>query len=159
MTHRSVVLAAALLAAATLSAPAVAHAEPVAPQVDSACSSNIDGALTILPDAGVLQCRNGRWASFTDPYPFGDRWLSYGPELRLHGQGMRNPEVLSGDWTAYPQDPDTRCRAEQAAVVDAGEIGAPQISEGEPGQPLRFAVLPVMFSIELSGHCLWQKVG
>jgi hypothetical protein len=76
--------------------------------------------------------------------------------LELHGQGRRNPEMSSGPWTAIPRDPDTRCRAEQAAVVRAGEVGPPQVAEGEVGQPLRFDVVPVMFSIELTGRCLWR---
>jgi hypothetical protein len=28
-----------------------------------------------------------------------------------------------------------------------------------PGQPLRFEVLPVVFSIELTGNCLWERIG
>jgi hypothetical protein len=77
--------------------------------------------------------------------------------LELHGQGRRNPEILSGDWIGYPQDSGSRCSAEQAAVVSAGVVGPPQTSMGGPGQPLQFEVLPVVFSIKLTGNCLWEK--
>jgi hypothetical protein len=32
------------------------------------------------------------------------------------------------------------------------------VSTGEPGRPLLFEVLPMVFSIDLSGVCLWEKV-
>jgi hypothetical protein len=76
--------------------------------------------------------------------------------LELRGQGRRNPEIMSGDWIGYPQDSGSRCSAEQAAVVSAGVVGPPQTSMGEPGQPLQFEVLPVVFTIKLTGYCLWQ---
>ncbi|MBO0681273.1 hypothetical protein JRC04_27740 [Mycolicibacterium sp. S2-37] len=136
--------------------PAVGHAQPAEPEPGVSCDAAVDGALTLLADGTAVQCSGGRWVVHPGPYPSGDRWLSTDAGLTLHGQGRRNPEMLSGPWTAYPQEPGTRCRAEQAAVVRAGEVGPPQVAEGEPGQPLRFAVVPVMFSIELSGHCLWQ---
>jgi hypothetical protein len=31
------------------------------------------------------------------------------------------------------------------------------VSTGEPGQPLNLRLPPLLFTIELSGHCLWQK--
>jgi hypothetical protein len=145
--------AASLLA---LPAPAVGHAQPTEPQPGASCTAAVDGALSRLTDGTTVQCGAGRWATYPGPYPSGGRWLSTDAGLDLHGQGRRNPEMLSGPWIGYPQDPQTRCRAEQAAVVRAGEVGPPQVAEGEVGQPLRFDVLPVMFSIELSGHCLWQ---
>jgi len=152
-------LLSALVGVAALAiAPAVAHAQPVVPQPGSACPADADGALTLLPDdQGALECGLGRWQAFTDPYPSSDRWISYGPVLTLHGQGMRNPEVLSGQWTAYPQDPGSRCRADQVAVVSAGEVGSPHVTEGEAGRPLDLEVLPSMFTIELSGDCLWER--
>ena len=158
--------AAAMVVAATgaLFAPAVANAEPVVPQPYTPCSEKIAGALTKLPDyKTVLECRNQaglsyRWQNFDSPYPNSDRWLTYGPELTLSGEGMRNREINSGDWTAYPQDSDGRCTAEQVAVIAAGTVGPPQVSTGEPGQPLKFRVMPLLFNIELSGNCLWQKV-
>jgi hypothetical protein len=149
---------------APLSAPAVAHAEPVVPQPDTQCSEELAGALTQLPDyTTFLECRSRpgvgyRWQIFDSPYPNSDRWLSYGPELTLHGEGQRNREINSGDWIAYPQDSASKCTAEQLAVVSAGKLSAPQVSTGEPGQPLKLRVLPLMFTIELSGYCLWQKV-
>jgi hypothetical protein len=159
MTRALTVLAALGVSGAAI-APAVAQAQPLAPQPGSECPSGADGALTMLPDdAGVLECRAGRWQSYTDPYPSSDRWFTYGPTTTLHGQGMRNPEVISGHWTAYPQEPNARCRAEQVAVVSAGEVGSPQTSDGETGAPLHFEVVPAMFTIELSGDCLWQKDG
>lgn len=124
---------------------------------------NMVDALTRLADRETtLMCVDQsdggyRWERYASPYPLSDRWFTYGPELRLHGQGLRNPELMSGDWTGYPQDADGRCSAEQTAVVAAGEVGSPRVTEGDPGQPLDFQVMPSLFNIELSGHCLWQK--
>lgn len=168
MRQRIAVAATAMVVAAAvpLTASACAHAEPpagpVVPQADAPCAQGLAGALTRLSDGTtLLECRGGpggyRWTLFTDPYPASDRWLSYGPVLELHGQGRRNPEIMSGPWIGYPQDPGSRCSAEQAAVVSAGVVGPPQISTGEPGQPLQFEVLPVVFSIKLTGNCLWQQ--
>lgn len=105
-----------------------------------------------------LECLGSQWQSVSTPQPPNDRWLSFGPPMTLHGQGMRNPDVASGAWTATPQDADSRCRAEQRAVVSAGEVGPPQVSESENGQPLSFHVLPQLFSVEMSGYCLWTRV-
>lgn len=149
--------AAALMSAAALTCPTAAAA-PVAPQPGTPCAT--PAALTKLPDARtVLTCNGSTWAVYDGPYPSSGTWLSYGPGLTLHGQGLRNPEILSGAWTATPQDPETQCQAVQATVVSAGEVGAPQTTTGAPGQVLDLEVLPVVFSITLSGDCLWQKVG
>ncbi|WP_422742783.1 hypothetical protein ACN27E_15560 [Mycobacterium sp. WMMD1722] len=139
-----------------LSLPVVSHAQPAEPQPGASCAAAVEGALSRLADFTTVQCSAGRWVVHPDPYPTSERWLSTDAGLSLHGQGLRNPEMLSGMWTAFPQDPATACRAEQTAVTRAGEVGKPQVADGAPGQPLRFEVLPVMFSIELSGHCLWQ---
>lgn len=141
--------------ALALCVPAVGHAQPSGPTPGSPCGA--ERALSQLTDGTAVQCAGGRWAPYGDPYPSSDLWLSTaGTALQLHGQGMRNPEMLSGPWTGSPQAPDAQCRAEQTAVVSAGEVGEPQIAEGLPGQPLHFEVLPVMFTIALTGDCLWQ---
>jgi hypothetical protein len=75
--------------------------------------------------------------------------------MTLHGEGLRNPSVASGEWMATPQDAGTQCRAVQRAVVEAGVVGPPQIAEGTEGQPLSLHVVPQLYSIELSGYCLW----
>jgi hypothetical protein len=139
--------------------PATATAEPAAPQPGSPCGEPAEHALTKVSDDVFLVCTDGRWAPYDGPYPSSDTWLSYGPALTLHGQGMRNPEMLSGQWKATPRAATGRCRAAQSAVVSAGEVGPTQVSQGEPGRQLRFEVLPVMFNIELSGDCVWQKDG
>ena len=36
--------------------------------------------------------------------------------------------------------------------------GPPHDIEGEPGQTLSLQVAPQLFSIEMTGDCLWQKV-
>lgn len=79
--------------------------------------------------------------------------------MTLHGEVLRNPDVASGAWTAIPQDADSQCRVEQRPVVSAGEVGPPQVSESAGGQQLSFRVLPQLFSIEMSGYCLWTRVG
>jgi hypothetical protein len=141
--------------ALALGVPAVGQAQPAGPTPGSPCGT--ERALSQLVDGTPVQCSGGRWASYGDPYPSSDLWVSTADTgLQLHGQGMRNPEMLSGPWTGSPLQPGAQCRAEQTAVVSAGEVGEPQVAEGQPGQPLRFEVLPVMFTIELTGDCLWQ---
>lgn len=151
----------ALAAAATLlSAPGVAAADPAAPQPNTPCPAELSDVTTVAPDATMpLTCRAGQWQSVTTPQPPNDRWLSYGPQITLRGQGKRNPEVASGDWTATPRDPESRCRAVLSEVVSAGVVGPPQVSEGQPGQPLSITVPPRMFEAALSGDCLWEKTG
>lgn len=145
-------------AATLLSAPAVASADPTAPQPDTPCPPDLSGVATVLPDATMpLACRDGRWQPVTTPQPPNDRWLSYGPEITLRGQGKRNPEVAEGDWTATPRDPESRCRAVLSEVVSAGVVGPPQVAEGRPGQPLSITVPARMYEASLSGDCLWQK--
>jgi hypothetical protein len=106
-----------------------------------------------------LECLDDQWQSVITPQPPNDRWLSFGPTMTLHGEGMRNPNVAPGAWTATPQDADSQCRAEQRAVVSAGEVGPPQVAESPEGQPLSFQLLPQLFSIEISGYCLWTRTG
>jgi hypothetical protein len=158
---RAVSVTAMFAAAVLLVASAPAHADLVEPQLDAPCSENLGGALTQLPDGRTyLECSNAsgryQWSEFTSPYPSSDRWFSYGPALTLHGQGLRNPQILSGSWIAYPQEEGTLCSAEQATVVSAGQVGPLQTSTGEAGQPLKFEVLPVVFSIAMTGNCLWE---
>jgi hypothetical protein len=157
MKRRTLAALAVSAAVLSLSATAAAHAAPPAPAPGTPCGPAVDRALAHTADGAVVQCSAGRWNVYTDPYPSSDRWFSGGADLDLHGQGMRNPEMMSGHWTGIPQDPAARCRAEQTAVVSAGQVGDPEVAEGDPGQPLRFDVLPVMFSIHLGGDCLWQK--
>lgn len=100
-----------------------------------------------------------RWTIVTSDYPSSDRWLTYGPELTLRGEGTRNHDLRSGDWIARPQDPDSQCIEEQIAVVSAGVVSSPHEEAGEAGQQLSFRVLPNLFSITMKGYCLWSKVG
>jgi hypothetical protein len=156
---RTVAMVAATLAL-LLSTSAVASADPVMPQPGTPCSSDLSDVMTWLPDANSpLECLNNQWQAVTTPQPPNDRWLSLGPAMTLHGEGMRNPNVMSGGWTATPQDPDSSCRAEQRAVVDAGVVGPPRVAESPQGQPLSFQVVPQLFSIEMSGYCLWTRTG
>src|SRR4051794_6393302 len=104
--------------AALLSRPAVAAADPAVPQAGTPCDQSLDGAMTMPPDHdGPLVCVGTRWQPVTTPYPVSDRWLSYGAAIHLRGQGRPNPTMLSGDWTATPLAPESRCHAEQVAVI------------------------------------------
>jgi hypothetical protein len=38
-----------------------------------------------------------QWTVVSSPHPLSNRWLTYGPELQLHGPGMRNPESVTGE--------------------------------------------------------------
>jgi hypothetical protein len=149
----------ALLTAALWS-PTVATADPVAPQPDTPCASNLSDVMTWPSGAKMpLVCRAQQWQLVATPQPPNDRWLSYGPAMTLHGEGLRNPSVKSGDWTAVPQDANSVCRAVQRAVVEAGVVGPPQVAESTAGQQLSFQVVPRLFSIEMSGYCLWTQTG
>lgn len=153
---KSVVTSLAMLT--LLLSSAVASADPVAPQADSSCPSNYADVMTMPKGATMpLVCQGGRWQPVTTPQPPGDRWLSYGPETTLSGEGRRNPNVASGAWTATPQDSMTQCRAEQSTVVSPGVVSSPEVSEAQPGQPLEFTILPRLFDIQLSGFCLWSR--
>lgn len=105
-----------------------------------------------------LVCTGQQWQTVTTPQPPGDRWLSVGPPMLLHGEGLRNPSVKSGVWTGTPQDQNTQCRAEQQAVAGPGVVGPTQVAEGKAGQPLQLQMQPRLFSIQLSGNCLWTRV-
>jgi hypothetical protein len=165
--------AAAFVAAVSVGACAPAHSDPAPPgptqtappETGSACGENLDGALTALPQPAaetgsaksLLQCTGGTWQPFLDPYPASDRWLTTGPELVLHGQGRRNPEVRAGTWTGIPQTDETQCHAEVVDVVAAGETSPPEAHGADPGQPLTFDVSDYLFTARLSGYCLWQR--
>jgi hypothetical protein len=149
---------------AALAASTGAAAEPAVPQPGAPCPESAAGALTQLPDLMTfLECRNQRgseyrWQTFDSPYPKSDRWFTYGPQLTLHGEGQPNREIDSGAWVAIPQSPDAQCSAAQLDNTAAGERTPPEVSTGEPGQLLNLDVLPLLFTVELQGHCLWQKV-
>lgn len=150
-------------AGAALLGAAPAHAEPVAPQLGDGCPAELSGAMTLLPDQQTYAvCQevidSAVWAAVPSPFDPNDTWFSYGPTITLHGQGMRNPNLRSGDWTATPQDPESACRLQQQTVVEAGKLSAPQVSAGEAGKPLDVEMLPKLFYAELSGNCLWNRV-
>jgi hypothetical protein len=143
-----------------LSASAVAWADPEVPQPGTPCASDLSGTMTMLPDNRLpLECINHQWQALTTPQPPNDRWLSFGPPITLHGEGLRDPNVASGDWIATPQDANSSCRAEQRTVVGPGVVGPPQLTESPKGQPLSFQLLPRLFSIGMSGYCLWTRSG
>lgn len=151
-------LAALLLAAFLTAAPV--HADPEVPQPDSACPVDLTGAATLPYGRSLpLICQQQRWQAATAPIDPVDRWVSFGPVMALHGGGLRNPNLLPGAWTATPLDPDTRCAATQQVVVSAGVLGPPVAAEGVAGQPLSLQVLPSLFDIEMTGHCLWERTG
>lgn len=158
--------AAAITVAAAVNATACARANPEppppgpaetsAPQAGSACPDAFDGAMTRAQQI-LFRCSNGTWEQFHNPYPSSDRWLTTGPELVVHGQGRRNPEVKGGSWTGSPQTAEARCGAELVDVVGAGETSAPETLSAEPGQTLTFDISDHMFTVTLSGYCLWQR--
>ena len=146
-------------AAAFVTPVAVCSADPVVPQPGTACEATVADAMTWPADAKApLECTGGAWQAVATPYPASDAWVSYGPPMKLHGEGLRNPVISSGAWTATPLKSGARCRAEQLAVVPDVGTGPPQVTEGEPGRVLPLEVVPLLFSIEMSGECLWRKV-
>jgi len=152
-----------LIVAGAVLVPASAHADVEVPATGAACPAELADTMTLLPDERTyVQCRpqfglGYAWAQIQTPFDPNDTWFSYGPAITLHGQGMRNPNLSSGRWTATPQDPETTCRATQTTVVEAGVLAQPQIAQGEPGEPLDVEMLPKLFYVELAGSCLWAK--
>lgn len=147
-----------LLAALVTAAPA--YAEPAVPQPDTACTTDLTGTATLPFGRSLpLICQDQRWQAATAPTDPIDRWVSFGPVMALHGGGLRNPNLLPGAWTATPLEPDTRCSATQQTVVSAGVLAKPVTAEGAPGQPLSLQVLPSLFDIAMTGHCLWERKG
>ncbi|MDY6999027.1 MAG: hypothetical protein SW019_20730 [Actinomycetota bacterium] len=162
------------LVAATM-VVACAHADPgnaapaaptAPPQPGAACPADQGGALTALPSQpgdpsnrkNLLECTGETWQAFTGEYPESDMWLSSGPELTLRGQGLRNPEVMAGQWTGTPQQPDGVCSAEFVDVTGGPDkTSEPQTRTGDPGQPLSFEATTRLYTVTLSGFCLWQR--
>ena len=155
-------LALLALAVAAVLAPGFAHADMVSPQVQAPCSADLAGAMTLLPDERTyVTCQEGAagyaWAAAPVAFEPNDTWLSYGPAITLHGQGMRNPNLTSGRWAATPVNPETTCRATQTTVVEAGVLAQPVVTAGEQGRPLELEMLPRLFYVELEGECLWER--
>jgi hypothetical protein len=118
--------------------------------------------MTLLPDEQTyVICQEGgagyAWTAASVPFEPNDTWLSYGPAITLHGQGMRNPNLSSGWWTATPQDDETECRVQQETVVEAGVLSQPQVSQAQKGEQLSVKMLPKLFYVELSGNCRWER--
>ena len=155
--------AAVLLTAAVLVSPGIADADTPAPQAGAACGEDLADAMTQLPDGSAFLVCQGppdgshTWAPAPVPFDPSDKWFSYGSGITLHGQGFRNPNLTSGSWTATPLNPDTICGAEQVTVVSAGVLAAPQSSQGEPGQSLSVDILPKLFTVTMTGDCLWSR--
>jgi hypothetical protein len=158
MRRRPVVTALAVLVTALLVPTPTAAADPGTPQPNAACPQLPAGTMARLVDGQtLLQCRNGHWALFTDIYPSSDIWLTFGPELTLHGQARPNPEITAGNWTGVPQTPGGQCSAQQSDVIDAGDLAPPQILTGDPGRPLPLTLSTQLATITLDGDCLWQR--
>lgn len=136
----------ALVAAAPTWTVATATADP---ESATLCP---EGALTSVPD-GRLQCRAGMWQPRADRNPAA-QWLTYGPPVTLSGTRRPDPEIAAGTWLAQPQEPRTRCRVEQLPAADA-----PELTTGNPGQPITVQFSPMLDSVTLSGDCLWRRVG
>ncbi|AHC27413.1 MULTISPECIES: hypothetical protein [Mycobacteriaceae] len=147
-----------ILAAIALLVVTAAPAAAEPPSPNTPCTPDLTGATTM--QAGQLLplvCTGGRWAAVTVPGDPSDRWVSFGPEMALHGEGLRNPNLASGTWTATPLEPQTSCGATQQSVVSAGVVGAPMTTTAPIGQPLTVVVMPRLFDIVMTGHCLWTR--
>jgi len=153
-------VAAVLTAGVVFGAAApVAVADSSVPTAGAPCSVSLASAYTELPDGrSFLVCQSVPggyvWQPIVAPFNPSDLWFSYGPDMVLHGQGRRNPEVLAGQWVGTPVDAGV-CAVSQVPVTDAGE-GPAEVTRGEPAAAVTVAV-PVVFSITLSGSCLWHR--
>jgi hypothetical protein len=143
---------------AAMVALAAAPVAGAAPGIPAACSANLEGATTLAADGSTpALCTGGQWQPVALPAPASDRWVSFGAPLALHGQGMRNPAVLAGSWTATPLEPSARCRVAQQNVISPGTLSSPVVSQGPPDSPLSVQVKPDAFTVELGGDCLWVR--
>lgn len=163
MTSRPLFRAALVACAVGVAIAPGAVADRPAPLPGSACAAELAGFMTLLPDQTTyVSCqRSGpglAWATAQTPFPPNDAWLSYGPPITLHGQGMRNPNLASGLWRATPRGPETACRATQTTVVEAGVLSRPQTAQGQKGEPLLVRMQPRLFYVELAGDCLWELI-
>ena len=143
-----------------------AKRQPIAAGNNRLFDLNLDGAVTQLPDQStepgarksLLECKDGSWQDYRAEYPNSDRWLSTGPELVLHGQGVRNPEFMAGHWTGTPQESDAICHA---TYVQGGDDN-PKITQthevnGDAGKPVEFEAPVRLFTVTLTGNCLWER--
>lgn len=175
MSRRTLYLAAATATVAVVGGVtlALAQAEPETqgpsapagpPTLYASCQEQLDGAVTALPPGpadppnrkNLLKCSEGSWTTFRAEYPSSDRWLSTGAAITLHGQGVRNAELFSGHWTGTPQSEDATCGVE---YVDAtgGQLADPKTVDADPGRPVEFDASPYLFTVTLSGYCLWER--
>jgi len=162
MNYRGVTVRAVAVAVAALVPVGTASADVPPPAVGTGCARELDGAMTLLPDQTTyVTCQQAgavlSWTPVQTPFPPNDIWLSYGPAITLHGQGMRNPNLAAGEWTATPQDADAACTVTQTDVVEAGVLAQPQVTRGEQGKPLTVRMDTKLFYVELAGNCLWVK--
>ncbi len=163
----------ALCTVGTAGAVGCAHAAPgpppaqppPSPAAGVECPGELEGALTVrgdvepTADRKLLECSDGTWVGFDDPYPSSDLWVSSGPEFTVLGQAVRHPEFRSGVWTATPLAEDTVCGVITVEAQHAGVGGDTQTRTGERGESLSFEASPRLANVTLSGYCLWQRDG
>ena len=161
MRFRSLAYSVLAVGALAPSTPALADAAP--PAAGSGCPADLTGVMTLLPDQTTYAvCGQAgpayTWTIVQTPFAPNDKWLSYGPAITLHGQGMRNPNLSAGRWIAAPRTAEATCRATQTSVVEAGVLAAPQVFEGNPGYPLTLELPATVFYVDLAGECLWSRL-
>src|SRR3954454_7467672 len=123
----------AMTCSGTVIGPSAAREDPEPPGPDTPCAEGVAGALTQLPDHKTLvRCQKQQdndfgWQIFTAPYPNSNRWLTYGPQLILHGEGQPNREIVSDVLIANAQVGKGQYIIKQQAYYRAGELSSPQI--------------------------------
>ena len=75
-----------VVAAAAVVWPVGAHADPIAPALQSPCSEELAGTMTLLPDEQTyVACQEDAagyiWTAVATPFEPNDAWLSYGPAI------------------------------------------------------------------------------
>jgi hypothetical protein len=148
-----------------------AHADtPVVPRADTPCSPHLANVRTVNHDAPpaqpytVLMCENRGtrgyvWKSVPVSVSFPiTKWLSVGPDDGVTLLGDRREVNAPSSWVGTPQEEDAQCIAEQEPLLRNGYIGHPTAVAGGTGIPLYFDVMANLFSLQLSGNCLWTEV-
>jgi hypothetical protein len=144
----------AAVATALVTAP-VALADPA---TDTSCTPALAGVMSKKPAADVVMlCKDRMWYPQPADAPPSDRWVSFGPTLTLHGEGLPDPNLVQGSWNAIPLGPWTRCRSVQQTGYAPGAISKPVADQGSPNTPMSFEVEANVVTIQFSGYCLWMR--
>jgi hypothetical protein len=181
MRRAGIALASWIAAAAfaqIVAVPVAVADAPVVPRPDAPCTPQLANVktwnLNQSPDAQPftnLQCQNlGATGYLWKPTPVMlpyTSWLSLGSDTKgeyragtMLGVPNENGEYdlhFPSTWIGTPQASDAQCIAEQTPETGGSMLGPPTAKAGGTGRPLVVDVIPNLWQLKLSGHCLWEE--